>query len=86
MAENRLISNMNNLCANSYFWKGLIFGGANYRKEINVSKLAGLIIGGKFVLKFLNVRLVILEVLGQDSSQVNHSENAKSKHNGDKLY
>lgn len=59
MPENRLISNMNNLCANSYFWKGLIFGGANYRKEIYASKLAGLIIGGKFVLKVLNVRLVI---------------------------
>lgn len=59
MLENRLISNMNNLCANSYFWKGLISGGANYRKEIYVSKLAGLIIGGKFVLKVLNVRLVI---------------------------
>ena len=58
MPENRLISNMNNLCANSYFWKGLIFGGANYRKEIYVSKLAGLIIGGKFVLKVLNVRLL----------------------------
>ena len=35
-------------------------GGAYYRREICVSKLAGLIIGGKFVTKFLNVQLVIL--------------------------
>ena len=45
----------------AYVWKGLtcIFGGAYYRREIYVSKLAGLIIGGKFVSKFLNVQLAI---------------------------
>ena len=38
-------------------WKGPIFGGA-YRREICISKLAGLIIiEGKFVSKFLNVQL-----------------------------
>ena len=37
-----------------------IFGGAYYRREICISKLAGLIIGGKFVPKFWNVQLVIL--------------------------
>ena len=48
------------------FWKGLTFGGAYYRKEIYVSKLAGLIIGGKFVSKFLNVQLVILGFLARN--------------------
>ena len=48
------------------FWKGLTFGGAYYRKEIYVSKLAGLIIGGKFVSTFLNVQLVILGVLARN--------------------
>ena len=37
-----------------------IFRGAYYRREICISKLAGLIIGGKFVPKFLNMQLVIL--------------------------
>ena len=37
-----------------------IINGVYYRREICVSKLAGLIIGGKFVPKFLNVQLVIL--------------------------
>ena len=37
-----------------------IINRAYYRREIYVSKLAGLIIGGKFVPKFLNVQLVIL--------------------------
>ena len=32
--------------------------------------------------KFLNVQLVILEVLARNSQQINHSENAKFKHNG----
>jgi len=51
----------------AYFWKGLIFGGVYCRREINVSKLVWLIIGGKFVSKFLNVQLVILEVLARNS-------------------
>ena len=40
--------------------RGLFLEGAYYRREICVSKLAGLIIGRKFVSKFLNVRLIIL--------------------------
>jgi len=39
--------------------------------------LAGLIIGGKFESKFLNVQLVILEDLARNLQQINHSENAK---------
>jgi len=37
------------------------------------------------VSKVLNVQMVILEVLARSSLQINHSENAKFKHNGDKL-
>ena len=39
-----------------FFVRDSIFGGAYYRREICVSKLAGL----KFVSNFLNVQLVIL--------------------------
>ena len=42
------------------FGRGLYFGRAHYRRENCVPKLAGLIIEGKFVSKFLNVQLVIL--------------------------
>ena len=44
------------------FLRGLffLFRGAYYRREICISQSAGLIIGGKFVPKFLNVQLVIL--------------------------
>ena len=42
-----------------------MFGGAYYRRENYVSKLAGFMIGGKFVSKCLNVQLVILEVLAR---------------------
>ena len=43
-----------------FFSMLFIINRAYYRREICVSKLAGLIIGGKFVPKFLNVQLVIL--------------------------
>ena len=43
-----------------FFSMLFIINGAYCRREIFVSKLAGLIIGGKFVPKFLNVQLVIL--------------------------
>ena len=44
-----------------------MFGGSYCRKGIYVSKLAGLVIGGKFVSKFLNVQLIILKVLARNS-------------------
>ena len=35
--------------------------------------------------KFLNVLLVILEVLARNSEQINHSDNAEFKHKGEKV-
>ena len=43
-----------------FFSMLFIINGAYYRREICVSKLAGLIMEGKFVPKFFNVQLVIL--------------------------
>ena len=39
------------------FLEGLIFRGAYYKREIYISKLAGLIIGRKFVAKFLKLKI-----------------------------
>jgi len=48
----------------TYFWKGLVVVGAYYRSKIYVSKLAGLIIGGKFELKFFECATGNIRVFG----------------------
>ena len=42
--------------------------GAYYRREIYISKLAGLIIGGKFVSTFLNVQLQLVGPMLKDGT------------------
>ena len=63
-----------------------IFRGASYRREICISKLTGLIIEGKFVPKLFEYATGNIRILARNSSQINHTENAKFKHNGNKLY
>ena len=65
---------------------GLIFGGAYIRREICVSKSAGLIIGGKFVSPISPCANDNIGALTRNSWQLNLSEHANFKHKKQQLY